>query len=121
MGNNGQWSKEVFARNLKYYMDREGINQQEMAKIVGVSAPALCEWLNANKYPRIDKIEIIANYFGILKSDLIEDKSSKKSNSPDKLALTEGEQVLLDLFKKVPEDKQKIVLEMIRAALRTQE
>ena len=29
MGNNGQWSKEVFARNLKYYMDREGINQQE--------------------------------------------------------------------------------------------
>ena len=121
MGKSGQWSKEVFARNLKYYMDREGINQQEMAKIVGVSAPALCEWLNAKKYPRIDKIEIIANYFGILKSDLIEDKTSEKSNSPDKLALTEGAQVLVDLFNRVPEDKQKMVLEMIRAALGNQE
>jgi hypothetical protein len=35
------------------------------------------EWLKAKKYPRIDKIEILANYFGILKSDLIEEKSKE--------------------------------------------
>lgn len=69
------WSKEVFAKNLRYYMESRGKSQKELAEIVGVSAPTVNEWLKAKKYPRIDKIEILANYFGILKSDLIEDKS----------------------------------------------
>ena len=68
------WSKEVFAKNLKHYMEHAGKTQKEMADIVGVSAPTFNEWIKAKKYPRIDKIEILANYFGILKSDLIEEK-----------------------------------------------
>lgn len=71
------WSKEVFATNLRYYMDSRGKNQKELAEIVGVSAPTMNDWLKAKKYPRIDKIEILANYFGILKSDLIEDKKEQ--------------------------------------------
>ena len=69
------WSKEVFAKNLKHYMERRGVNQKELAEIAGVSAPTVHDWLKAKKYPRIDKIEILANYFRILKSDLIEDKT----------------------------------------------
>ena len=68
------WSKEVFAKNLKRYMEENGENQKELAEIVGVSAPTVNDWLKAKIYPRIDKIEILANHFGILKSDLIEDK-----------------------------------------------
>lgn len=71
------WSKEVFAKNLRYYMDSKGKNQKELAEIVGVSAPTMNDWLKAKKYPRIDKIEILANYFGILKSDLIEEKTEE--------------------------------------------
>ena len=71
------WSKEVFAKNLKMYMESKGKTQKELAEIIGVSAPTLNEWLKAKKYPRIDKIEIMANYFGILKSDLIEEKSEE--------------------------------------------
>lgn len=71
------WSKEVFANNLKRYMDEKNITQKELAKIIGVSTTSLNEWVNAKKYPRIDKIEMLADYFGILKSDLIED------NPPD--------------------------------------
>lgn len=69
------WSKEVFARNLKRYMESRGKTQKELAEIVGVSAPTMNEWLKAKKFPRIDKIEILADYFGILKSDLIEEKT----------------------------------------------
>ena len=57
----------------------------------------------------------MADYFGILKSDLIEDK--KDTPSPGNTKLTEGEQMLLDLFRQVPEDQQQLVLQMIRAAL----
>ena len=39
--------------------------------------------------------------------------------SVDKEPITEGEQILLDLFRKVPEDQQQLVLQMIRAALST--
>lgn len=71
------WSKEVFAKNLRYYMNKADKSQKELAEIVGVSAPTMHDWIKAKKYPRIDKIEILADYFGILKSDLIEEKSNE--------------------------------------------
>ncbi len=89
------WSKEIFARNLKRYMERKGISQKELADIIGVSAPAFNDWIKGRKYPRIDKIELIANYFGIQKSDLIEDKDnitpSPASDSEIKFALFGGD------------------------------
>lgn len=78
------WSKEVFANNLRYYMERKGKTQKELSEIVGVSAPTMNDWLKAKKYPRIDKIEILANYFGILKSDLIEEKSEEHREMQEK-------------------------------------
>ena len=93
-------------------------DQKEIAKVVGVAPSTFNEWVKGKKYPRIDKIEMLANYFGILKSDLIEDTNTKK-NISNTIAVTEGEQMLLDLFRLVPEDKQQMVLQMIRAALST--
>ena len=114
-------NKEVFARNLSYYLRRCGRDQKEVAEVVGVAPSTFNEWVKAKKYPRIDKIEILANYFGILKSDLIEDKTSgkHKKSPPESQGLTEGEKMLLDLFRLVPEDQQQLVLQMIRAALNT--
>lgn len=71
------WSKEVFAKNLRYYMESRGKTQKELAEIVGVSAPTVNDWIKGKKYPRIDKIEMLANYFNILKSDLIEEKTEE--------------------------------------------
>ena len=71
----------------------------------------------AKKYPRIDKIEMLANYFRIQKSDLIEDKAKK--NPPEEPRLTEGEMVLLGLFNKVPKEKQEFLIHLIRAYLET--
>jgi transcriptional regulator with XRE-family HTH domain len=59
-------------------MERAGKNQKEMAAVVGVSAPTFNEWLKGKKFPRIDKIEKLAHYFGILKSDLIEEKTKSQ-------------------------------------------
>jgi len=68
-------------------MERSGKTQRDMAEIVGVSSATMSDWLNEKKYPRIDKIEILANYFQILKSDLIEEKlTSEKEKDADFLA-----------------------------------
>lgn len=69
-----EWTKEVFAKNLRYYLEKSGKTQKELAKIIGVSAPTMHEWCSGKKTPRMDKVEKLSNYFGILKSDLIEDK-----------------------------------------------
>jgi transcriptional regulator with XRE-family HTH domain len=113
-------NKEVLAKNLAYYLERSGKDQKEVAEVLGVAPSTFNEWMKAKKYPRIDKIEMLANYFGILKSDLIEEVR-EDGYSPSEPQLTEGEKVLLDLFNRVPEDQQQLVLQMIRAALGTQE
>lgn len=69
-------NKETLAKNLARYLEKNNITQKEMAEVVGVAASTFNDWMKAKKYPRIDKIEIMANYFGIKKSDLIEKKAT---------------------------------------------
>ena len=111
-------NKTVLAKNLTYYVNKSGRTQKELSEMVGVATSTFNDWMKGKKYPRIDKIELLANYFGILKSDLIEDKDNRE-NPSGKVQLTEGEKQMLELFKLIPEDQQPLVLEMIRAALRT--
>ena len=111
-------NKSVMAKNLTYYVNRSGKTQKELSEIVGVATSTFNDWMKGKKYPRIDKIEILANYFGILKSDLIEDIDQK--NPPNEPTLTEGEKMVLELFRKIPEDRQAEALELLRVALRMQ-
>ena len=50
-----------------------------MCEALGVKYTTLTDWVNGNSYPRIDKIEMMANFFGIEKSDLVEDRSPSLS------------------------------------------
>lgn len=119
------WSKEVFAKNLKRYMEAKGISQKELSAVVGVSAPTINEWVKAKKYPRIDKIEILSNYFGCLKSDLIEEKTEaqlkmEKTNDTltDIILTLREDSELLDIVKsltKLDADKRTAVKSVISA------
>lgn len=70
-------NKETMAKNLKYYIEKSGKDRRELADIWGFPYSTVTEWINGRKYPRIDRIEIMADYFGILKSDLIEEKTEE--------------------------------------------
>lgn len=67
-------NKEIFAKNLKYYMELNNKDRNDICRDLQFPYTTFAEWYNGNIYPRIDKIELIANYFGIKKSDLIERK-----------------------------------------------
>ena len=74
-------NKEVFSKNLRTYINKKGKTRKDIACDIGVSYSTLTDWINGNKYPRIDKIETLADYFGITKTDLIEDfEEIKKDN-----------------------------------------
>lgn len=70
-------NKEIFAKNLSYYLKYYNKNGIDICKTLDIPASTFSDWLNAKKYPRIDKIELLANYFNIQKSDLIENKNLK--------------------------------------------
>lgn len=67
-------NKRIFANNLTYYMKMNNIDRYKLCDDLGFKYPTVSDWLKAKKYPRIDKIEMIANYFHIKKSDLIENQ-----------------------------------------------
>lgn len=90
LGNRG-----VFAKNLQYYMDLNGKTRNDVCNELGFKYTTLTGWLKAEKYPRIDKIEMLANYFHVQKSDLIERKEEKPV--PDGKFLLVGSDRLVEL------------------------
>lgn len=65
-------NKRVFARNLKRFMFESGVTRSEICRDLNISYTTLSDWINARTYPRINNIELLAQYFGIKKSNLIE-------------------------------------------------
>lgn len=69
-------NKEIMAKNIRYYMDKKGVDRQTLVADLGLKYMTVSDWINAKTYPRIDKIELMANYFGIKKSDLVEERNN---------------------------------------------
>lgn len=108
-------NKEIMARNIKRLMELNGKDRNDVCKDLGFKYTTFTDWINANTYPRIDKIEMMANYFGVSKADLVEEKDDseyyydKKSAEMAQFLFDHPEyQVLFDASRKVkPEDIEK--------------
>ena len=74
-------NKKIFAKNLQYYMDKNNIDRNKLCEDTGFGYSIVSEWLNAKKYPRIDKIEKLANYFEVPKSYLIEEHTDDRRSA----------------------------------------
>lgn len=70
--------KKVFSQNLNYYMTLNEKSQMNIVNDLRLSQSTVSNWCTGLKLPRMDKIQMLADYFGIEKSDLLEDKSLKK-------------------------------------------
>nr|DAT95295.1 MAG TPA: Repressor protein CI [Caudoviricetes sp.] len=72
------------AENITYYMNKHQKSRNDMCEALGVKYTTFTDWVKGNSYPRIDKIELMANYFGISKADLVE----KRNSAPAKNGVT---------------------------------
>lgn len=68
--------KDIMSKNLKYYIERSGKNQTDIARELGIPEMTMSNWVKAKTYPRADKIQLLADYFGIYRSDLTEERIS---------------------------------------------
>ena len=110
-------NKEIMARNLAYYVNRSGKTQKELAEIAGVATSTFNDWMKAKKYPRIDKIERLADYFGILKSDLIEDKTKEKPATVEGDELSANKKALMQLVQNCSEEDAGRLLQIMQLFL----
>lgn len=80
-------NKRIMAANIKRYMEAKGVTNQQLCEALGFKYTTFLDWIKAVTYPRIGKIEAMAAYFGIQKSDLIEEKlTPEKEKDADFLA-----------------------------------
>lgn len=104
-------NKEIFAKNLAYYIERSGRTQRDLSIAWDVPTSTINNWVMGKTYPRMGKIELMANYFGILKSDLIEDKT-KQSGSD---GLTDGQRALIEFARSLTEEQAVVALRLLKS------
>ncbi|EFX59585.1 MAG: LexA family transcriptional regulator [Streptococcus sp.] len=107
-------NKEIFANNLSFYMEQKGVDRNTLCADLDLKYTTVRDWLKGITYPRIGKIELLANYFNINKSDLIENKISTAQPSDSLL-----EEITNTARKLSPENK-KIVLRTSEELLESQ-
>lgn len=108
-------NKPVMAANIKRYMREKGINSKELSRALDVPYTTVLSWVKAEYYPRIDKIEKMSEYFGCLKSDLIEDKNKPAAQEDDELSKTKRE--LLDLVSGLSDTEAAVLLASLKSSL----
>lgn len=67
--------KAIFAKNFRYYVDRHEKDQKTIARELGYSYTTFNTWYRGRSIPNAAKIQTIADYFGIRKTDLLDDKA----------------------------------------------
>lgn len=108
-------NKETMAINIKRFMEEKGVNSSDVCKALGFKQNTFSNWINAKIYPRIDKIEKMANYFGVTKADLVETQFSA-SDGEYTIKLTPEEQRLIIEFRKASETDRQTIKRMMSYA-----
>lgn len=82
--------RKKFAENLLKLLNESHMNQMDLAKRMGVSTPTVSDWVRAVKYPRIDKMQKLADIFHVPMGELM-------GTEPDTAQEAAKEQIVSDL------------------------
>ena len=111
---------EACGKRIEKALTIRNMKQSELCKLADVPKSSLSLYLKGAYEPKQDRIYDIAKALNVSEAWLMGyDVPMERENPSGKAQLTEGEKQMLELFKLIPEDQQPLVLEMIRAALRT--
>jgi len=90
-----------FPKALRYYMSANGKKQQDLIADLKLSSATVSQWVNGKAFPRMDRVEMLANYFGISTTELFSDPYAKPKPSANPVMMAkilETSPPLYDLF-----------------------
>lgn len=112
--------KKIFSKNLRYYME---LNQKEQIDIIndlGFNKSSVSTWCNGTRLPRMDKVDALAKYFGINRSDLIEERKNNTSISSFIQCQTKDEETLVLSYRELNDINKKKSITYTKNLLSTQ-
>ena len=115
--------KSNCAERISTALSIRRMKQSELCAKTKIPKSAMSQYINGSFEPKQDRIYLIAQALSVSEAwlmgyDVPMDRQNQKKNaSPEEIKLNEGEKLLLDLFRRIPEDQQGLVLNLIRAAL----
>ena len=125
----------IFGIRLKELRNKSNLSQQELSNIIGISKSSINMYERGEREPGLETVGTLADYFNV-QTDYLLGKTNDtmrvgdsqlnlqmfaEKNPPPEASLTEGEKALLELFRRVPEEHQRMLLDMIRVALGNQQ
>ena len=111
---------ESFSSRIKTALSVRRMKQTELCEKTRIPKSALSEYIKGAYEPKQDRVFLMAQALDVDPAWLMGfdvPMSPSGTISPSEPVLTEGELALLELFRKVPEAQQQMVLQMIQAAL----
>ena len=111
-----------FGEKLKLLREEREMSLAEFAELLGTSKQVISRYERCENTPKITTVSHYAKVLNVSLAYLMNDNVTDRNNKTKSLEepmLNEGEKTLIDLFRLVPEDKQQMILDMIRVALKT--
>lgn len=112
--------KRTIASNIRRARIASNMTQAEAADKLGITAQAISNFERGVNGIENSLLIRMCEIYNTSMNNILGEENDQKESSPDQLVLTEGEELMLQLFRKIPEDKQAAALEMLRAALKMQ-
>jgi len=103
--------RKKFQTNLKQIMALKGKSQSDIVKALNFKQSTVSDWLNGKKYPRMDKVQMLANYFNVDIIELVDNQSN------DAITFTITEKALIKNYRQLSEQNQQVVITMINSML----
>ena len=101
--------RRLFARNLTYYINASGKTQSEVARALHLSKATMSSWCLGTRIPRMDKVDLLCSYFGIKRSDLMEDHTHSPAAADPLLPLSREEGELVRRYRSASDDTKSAV------------
>lgn len=114
---------ETSGNRIKQALVLRHMKQSDLCNLAKIPKSSLSLYLSGAYEPKQDRVYAMARVLGVSEAWLMGydvPMDGEKSAIADNDSLTGNEQLLLDLFRKVPEEKQQMVLQMIKVALGNQ-
>ena len=101
--------RDIFPLMLKHYMSENGKSRNDIVRDLGFKYSTIRDWEKGLTVPRMDKVEMLANYFHCTTADLLEEKENPTVKDD---GISETKRKLIEKIMKLPEDHVLLLLQV---------
>ena len=110
--------REIFSNNLNRLMKEKGITQSDICKKFNITASTVSDWAKGTNYPRVDRMQQLADYFGVLMTDLIKENNHSSPSIISTDNLRPKQRILFDRSKELTDAQADMILGIVNEILK---